>query len=751
MSIITDNKNGATLIEFITFNAKNAFGIGSMSLEFSFLNNKREPRGRCMAIYAPNGTGKTSLLKSIELWTNGSDPKDEFLGNDGSFSITTVPPKAIRQENVHCFKTRAELDELHFFNSAVLASPELTEQYEGEIRNHNERRAALLGELGKTIFGGKGGSDLDALEQKLISAAGGKELVDSLEILSAEAFSYIAPSYIVSNKMDKLLSSSNLKALSKPEVAGHLTAFAEARNEVIASSGIMVRGFDYVNASELGKQLDKLLFFKAGHSVVLHNEHTGENIIVRTVEEYRKAIEDELRRAEDDERAREEYKKADEALGRTAASQTFRSQVCADPELAADLSDPDAVERSFLLHAVQQNAASVSSYVASERLYEKSMRALSEKASIARTDWDDAVALFIDRFRVPFTPKVANRPGAVTGTQVPVIEFDYGDTRVDNEVLFRNLSEGERKALYMLYIIFEVERAKHGGGNKLLVFDDVVDSFDYVNKYAFIEYLGEFTEDPTVYVLLLTHNFDFFRTVTNRLGGNFNRNNCKLAEVANQRELLLRGVDYIEHNVMERWRKDVKSPDSATRMAAIPMVRELAVIQGAERDEVNLLSDVLHGRKAVKNIRFCDLDPLFKKYWKCDCLEGDERPVNQTVLETCDTMEAEDTNGCQMALPEKVILSMGIRFLTERCIVSELSQAKKGIVEGSLGKIARALKDELPESYEPHAALIEQAVLMTPENIHLNSFMYEPLIDIGIHRLFALYRECKTWREEIEG
>ena len=31
--------------------------------------------------------------------------------------------------------------------------------------------------------------------------------------------------------------------------------------------------------------------------------------------------------------------------------------------------------------------------------------------------------------------------------------------------------------------------------------------------------------------------------------------------------------------------------------------------------------------------------------------------------------------------------------------------------------------------------------LMTPENIHINAFMYEPLIDMSIQHLVNLYKE----------
>jgi hypothetical protein len=36
---------------------------------------------------------------------------------------------------------------------------------------------------------------------------------------------------------------------------------------------------------------------------------------------------------------------------------------------------------------------------------------------------------------------------------------------------------------------------------------------------------------------------------------------------------------------------------------------------------------------------------------------------------------------------------------------------------------------------------------MTPENIHMNSFMYEPLMDMSNHHLISLYKTIKnlTW------
>ena len=39
--------------------------------------------------------------------------------------------------------------------------------------------------------------------------------------------------------------------------------------------------------------------------------------------------------------------------------------------------------------------------------------------------------------------------------------------------------------------------------------------------------------------------------------------------------------------------------------------------------------------------------------------------------------------------------------------------------------------------------ILNQVNLMTPENIHLNSFMYEPIIDLSSQKLKDLYIDVK--------
>lgn len=51
--------------------------------------------------------------------------------------------------------------------------------------------------------------------------------------------------------------------------------------------------------------------------------------------------------------------------------------------------------------------------------------------------------------------------------------------------------------------------------------------------------------------------------------------------------------------------------------------------------------------------------------------------------------------------------------------------------------------DELCPSTNDIQLLIKEVNLITPENIHLNSFMFEPLVDMSVWRLKKLYQDIK--------
>jgi hypothetical protein len=65
------------------------------------------------------------------------------------------------------------------------------------------------------------------------------------------------------------------------------------------------------------------------------------------------------------------------------------------------------------------------------------------------------------------------------------------------------------------------------------------------------------------------------------------------------------------------------------------------------------------------------------------------------------------------------------------------------------GLLFQRYKDEFSgdPSYKDKIRILENVNIMTPENIHLNSFMYEPILDMGIDELKSLHdKVCNLTR-----
>ena len=101
--------------------------------------------------------------------------------------------------------------------------------------------------------------------------------------------------------------------------------------------------------------------------------------------------------------------------------------------------------------------------------------------------------------------------------------FTYDDgedsTEIQRDELLNYLSSGEKKAFYILNVIFEVERRIKDQQETLVIVDDLADSFDYQNKYAIVEYLRDISSEAVFKQIILTHNFDFMRTIQSRFVG----------------------------------------------------------------------------------------------------------------------------------------------------------------------------------------------------------------------------------------
>ena len=200
---------------------------------------------------------------------------------------------------------------------------------------------------------------------------------------------------------------------------------------------------------------------------------------------------------------------------------------------------------------------------------------IQAEAAKPRTQWERVIRRFNDRFVVPFTLEAKNNTAVMLGDH-PIITlgFTYHDgsekKSIARESLLAALSTGEKKALYVLNIMFEVETRIKENRETLIVVDDIADSFDYQNKYAIIEYLKDIGRNPLLKQIIMTHNFDFFRTLESRF---VNYKNCFMATksstgISFEKASGIRNI--FIHDLKKGFFKDPKK-----KIASIPFIRNL--------------------------------------------------------------------------------------------------------------------------------------------------------------------------------
>ena len=107
-------------------------------------------------------------------------------------------------------------------------------------------------------------------------------------------------------------------------------------------------------------------------------------------------------------------------------------------------------------------------------------------------------------------------------------------------------------------------------------------------------------------------------------------------------------------------------------------------------------------------------------------------------------------NSDEINLENKIVLSIAIRLKAEEYMINRIGDEE--FIQSISGDQTKVLVDKIKELYPEDIQIInkmDQIAIMTPENIHLNSFMYEPLLDISDNHLKVLYKDIKILNESI--
>lgn len=183
--------------------------------------------------------------------------------------------------------------------------------------------------------------------------------------------------------------------------------------------------------------------------------------------------------------------------------------------------------------------------------------------------------------------------------------------------------------------------------------------------------------------------------------------------------------------------------DARKKVASIAFLRNLIEMTKGEDDADYIkLTSLLHWKKDTDKITVSDLDGIYNRLFGTNEASDDgEKLVHELIDEVsieCSKAEA------GMRLENKVVLAIAVRLAAERFMIKKINEPK--LIDSIKSEQTGRLKGEFDKRFpndDNAKAILDGVVVMTPENIHLNSFMYEPLIDMSDDNLRQLYREVK--------
>jgi hypothetical protein len=710
---------------------ENCYGIKKLVYDFDFSSKK------IYSIYAPNGTMKTSFAKTLKDFIENKDSTDLIFPE-------RLPIRTIQDENdadllndqvfiIEPYNPDFSSDKL----STLVVKKELKDRYDAIYKDLESAQKDFIKKL-KTV------SQSTDCESEFIETFK-ENPKDTFFDLIVKIYPKLDSGVMLDYEFkynDIFDKKGNVKKFLEKNIDS-LDGYIEQYESLLTKSTFFkksVNTFGTYQANKIISSVEDNSFFNAGHSIEL-NDATK----ISSVTEFEKLVDDEIQKILNDTKLKKAFEKIDKAIGTNAELRSFKIALEKNNSLLIELKHYDTFKKKVWLSYFIKLKADVSVLVDSFDLKKNELEKIIQEAIDTKTDWEKATKEFNERFRgIPFRLEISNQEDVMLKTSAPSLKFkfiDLGDEKdIEKDELLKVLSQGERRALYLLNIVFEIQARKKLNQETIFIIDDIADSFDYKNKYAIVEYLKDIAQEPNFYQIILTHNFDFFRTVGSRLGVDRSH---RLYTVKSDTEVNLTIEEY-QKNPFQHWIK--KYTDDYFLIALIPFVRNLTEYTSGDSNNSHYetLTELLHIKTNTTNITHQDLTTIFGNIVPLITPIQDARKVIDTVYICADKI-AQETVHTEVNLEKKIVLSIATRLKAEEFMIGKINDPTKvnEITGNQTIKLFEIFKSTFSNE-QTNIESLDKVNLMTAENIHLNSFMYEPLLDMSDSHLKSLYLEIKN-------
>lgn len=731
---------------------KNCYGIK----EFDMGNGIDFSQSNIALIYAPNGVMKTSFAKVFEDLSKGKASRDCIFSdsmtsysihyNNNKYEYTSEKPKDVPTcDSIYVVNSFSDKFEFTKETVSTLLADEATRnEYNVLVNQFAEQIKKFEKELVE-----KTGLTRSKIKDTLISdlelqrTADWPDIINSLHSLleSEDPIEYLGKI-----KLSVLFHEKAVAEYGKPEFKKYIKQYIDRLGELLQNSDLLNNSFTDRSAETLTKTFSANNLFSAHHKIVLRD---GKEI--HSIDEWRAAVDAQIQRMYTDEMLQTAFEKLKKSLTANNDVDAARKIIIENRQVIPLLFEISKTKKKMWIAYCSQLDRPFEKYYSEITGFTESVRKLYDCAAAQSDRWQQVVEEFNRRFRVPFTVQINNKSNFILKDEAPNISFVYKRGRGDDEQrvdlskdsLLPSLSMGEKRAMYLLYILFDLERIRikaESGQKHLIITDDIADSFDYKNKYAIIEYLADLSQNKGFDLLMLTHNFDFYRTVMYRLG--VCRNHCFIAQKDDSGSVAMQEFRYQKDffkNVIIAGIEG-KGADNQKKMlvASIPFCRNLAEYCNKEKDYLNLTC-FLHFKSDpidTSQVTLADLWKIINPYVaaRTDTFGEDGyydtvKNLARSILKDCD----------DISLENKLVISIASRLMAEKYLKQVISSKKQSYTDSTSNQMRDLYNKAKPYLSDDEKCLMDDINLITPEAIHLNAFMYEPLIDVSIWTLKDIF------------
>lgn len=445
------------------------------------------------------------------------------------------------------------------------------------------------------------------------------------------------------------------------------------------------------------------------------------------IDEVKKIFEEEIKKISKDPEIIEQSKEITKLMGTAKESEFLKESIQKSPLLVKQLS---AGRKNILLSYLKSSSIDYNYWLGVVKKAKKELNNVLKIAQDKQTNFERAIEIYKNRFHPIFDIKIVNKAESMLGIKTPTITFyhnRYCEIPVSETKLSQILSSGEKTTLNILKFIVEYENCKKY--HPFIILDDIVETFDYSNRYAFMEYINDLVnlDVPTI---VMTHNFEFYRTVSKRIP-----KLRKSVASANSNGV----VDIQTNNRINKNMENVlKCSNIYDFFCAIPYLREIKTIL---LEDTKTLDSCLHYKENTSKLQIKDILLQFPSN-AIKSLKIDENDIYmEKLFEIADSLSGFD----DFDIVKKTILSLSCRLLIERKIIANNFNLLTNINTNQTAQLLDLYGEKLFPNVKKY---LEAVQLSTPEFIHANAFMYEPLIDINGKYLFELYNQIKKIPDE---